>query len=95
MFLEYYNGLDLLEIHPNGLGRSFPRRRDSRCSLTLESAGYNGTSRRSGVYDGEGTETGRYRNFIMVDQEALESVLSSPLDYDRAGNTGLVPGLWT
>ncbi|CAG8899836.1 unnamed protein product [Penicillium egyptiacum] len=47
-----------------------------------------------GVDSGDRGQSGRYRSFVIVDQEALESVLSAPDDDEEAGFVRLVNGEW-
>jgi hypothetical protein len=94
--LEFYNGLDLLDTFtptvledPSFEGATVATLREhfnqwAKTSLREE----------QGVAEDYYACTGRYRFFIMVDQEAMESVLSAPEDDDETGFVRLVYAEW-
>ncbi|KAE8135971.1 hypothetical protein BDV38DRAFT_120778 [Aspergillus pseudotamarii] len=96
--LEYYNGLDLLEsLAPtvvedesfNGATTAFLRNHFQEWAATVPQM-------EQGADYSPFAASGRYRFFIMVDQEALESVLGIPNPHFsvRTGFVRLVNGVW-
>ncbi|KAE8383973.1 hypothetical protein BDV23DRAFT_177414 [Aspergillus alliaceus] len=96
--LEFYNGLDLLDSFAptvfedrsfNGVSTAFLRKHFQEWAVTAP-------EKEQGVDNTCFPESGRYRFFIMVDQEALESVLGAPdlEDSNKYGFVRLVNGFW-
>jgi len=96
-YLEFYSGLDLLDTFtptvledPSFEGATVATLREhfnqwAKASLKEE----------QGVTENYYARTGRYRFFIMVDQEAMESVLSAPEGFeDEAGFVRIVNAEW-
>ncbi|CAG8268667.1 unnamed protein product [Penicillium salamii] len=95
-YLEFYNGLDLLDTFtptvledPSFEGATVATLREhfnqwAKSSLKEE----------QGVAEDYQACTGRYRFFIMVDQEAMDSVLSAPEDEDEAAFVRMVYAEW-
>ncbi|KAB8212537.1 hypothetical protein BDV34DRAFT_184162 [Aspergillus parasiticus] len=97
-YLEFYNGLDLLDSFAptvfedqsfDGATTTLLRRHFKEWAATAPQVEQGNDRSRF-------PQSGRYRFFIMVDQEALESVLSIS-DPERRSETGfvrLVNGVW-
>lgn len=95
-FLEYYNGLDLLDKFsptvledPSFEGATVAVLRDHFNQWVTTAL-----KEEQGVDNGDRGQSSRYRLFVMVDQEALESVVSAPDDDEEAGFVRLVNGEW-
>ncbi|KAJ5649967.1 uncharacterized protein N7484_003690 [Penicillium longicatenatum] len=72
-FLQYYSGLDLLDTFTPTVFEDPPLSRWAKTARQEE----------QGVSEDYRARTGRYRFFITVNQEALESVLNAPEDFDE------------
>lgn len=86
--LKAYNGLDLLnEFAPTVLeNRQFEGASATSLSLHFREWAANAMYEEQVITPSEGVyvQSARYRFFVMVDQEALKSVLSAPDDIDTA-----------
>jgi hypothetical protein len=95
-FLEYHNGLEILdEFVPTvledhsyeGATVAFLREQFNQWATTA-------LREEQGVQNGDRGWAGRYQFFVVVDQEALESVLSAPDDDQDTGFVRLVQAGW-
>src|SRR5437763_451293 len=89
-FLEYYHGLDLLDkFAPTVLeDRSFEGATVAVLRDHFNQWATTALREEQGIQNGNRGRAGRYQFLVMVDQEALESVLSAPDDV--LDNTGFV-----
>ncbi|KAJ5125639.1 hypothetical protein N7476_010025 [Penicillium atrosanguineum] len=83
-YLEFYSGLDLLDTFaPTVLeDPSFEGATVSTLREHFNQWAKASRKEEQGVAEDYYARTGRYRFFIMVDQEAMESVLSAPDEFD-------------
>lgn len=84
-FLQYYSGLDLLDTFAPTVFEDPSFEGATVVTLREHFNKWAKTARKEeqGVSEDYRARTGRYRFFITVDQEALESVLNAPEDFDE------------
>ncbi|KAJ5121564.1 uncharacterized protein N7515_009525 [Penicillium bovifimosum] len=95
-YLESYNGLDLLDTFTPTVLEDPSFEGASVATLRVHFSQWAQTSLKEeqGVAEDHQACTGRYRFFIMVDQEAMDSVLSAPEDEDEAAFVRVVYAEW-
>lgn len=95
-YLEFYNGLDLLNTFtPTVLeDASFEGATVATLREHFNQWAKTSLKEEQGVAEDYRAYTGRYRFFIMVDQEAMDSVLSAPEDEDEAAFVRVVYAKW-
>lgn len=94
--LEYYSGLDLLETFaPTVLeDPSFEGATAATLREHLGQWSKTAMKEEQGVSEIYRARTGRYRFFIMMDQEDMQSVLNAPVDQDEMGFVRMVYAEW-
>ncbi|KAE8150568.1 hypothetical protein BDV25DRAFT_154185 [Aspergillus avenaceus] len=96
--LEFYNGLDLLDNFAPTVfeDRSFDGADTASLRKHFQEWAVTAPQEEQGADRSRVPDAGRYRFFIMVDQEALESVLNAPdpASVNKTGFVRLVNGLW-
>ncbi|KAA8647059.1 hypothetical protein EYZ11_008794 [Aspergillus tanneri] len=95
---EFYNGLDLLDSFAPIVfeDQSFDGANTTLLRKHFQEWAATAPQEEQGVDHARFAQSGRYRFFVMVGQEALESVLGAP-DPDDCNKTGfvrLVNGVW-
>ncbi|KAF5859811.1 hypothetical protein ETB97_002420 [Aspergillus alliaceus] len=97
-FLKYYNGLDLLDSFAPTVfeDRAFDSATTALLRKHFQEWAVIAPQEEQGIEHSCFPNSGRYRFFIMVDQEALESVLSVPEPHypSTTGFVRLVNGVW-
>jgi hypothetical protein len=95
-YLEYYKGLDLLgKFAPTVLeNRSFEGATVAVLRDHFNQWAMTALREEQGFQNGHRGGAGRYKFFVVVNQEALESVLNAPDDDEDTGFVRLVQAGW-
>ncbi|KAJ5913703.1 hypothetical protein N7504_002586 [Penicillium tannophilum] len=95
-YLDFYSGLDLLDTFAPTVFEDPSFEGATVVTLREHFHKWAKTARKEeqGVSEDYYARTGRYRFFITVDQEALESVLNAAEDYDKEAFVRMVHAEW-